>query len=165
VSAEFGTDLYDQQLVARLEAESDDVVAAAEYLATLERIDANRIAVMGSSFGGTVTLWASTKSDRFRCAVEFAGAAINWEHTPKLRDAMANATRRIKCPIYFLQAENDYCVEPTKVLGALISDEKHPIQSKVFPAIGLTRDEGHFFEKFGALIWGPEIRAYLARWL
>jgi len=165
VSAEFGTELYDRQLVARLEAESDDVVNAAEYLATLEQIDAERMAVMGSSFGGTVTLWASTKSDRFRCAVEFAGAAINWEHTPELRDAMADATRRIKCPIYFLQAENDYCTEPTKVLGALTSNEQYPIQSKVFPAIGLTQDEGHFFEKYGALIWGPEIRAYFARWL
>ena len=165
VSAEFGTALYDQQLVARLEKESDDVVAAADFLATLEQIDSDRMAVMGSSFGGTVTLWASTKSDRFRCAVEFAGAAINWEHTPNLRDAMADATRRVKCPIYFLQAENDYCVEPTRVLGALTSDAQHPIQSKVFPAIGLSKDEGHFFEKWGGLIWGPEIRAYFARWL
>lgn len=165
VSAEFGTELYDQQLVARLEKESDDVVVAADYLETLDQIDAGRIAVMGSSFGGTVTLWASTKSDRFRCAVEFAGAAINWEHTPRLREAMADATRRIRCPMFFLQAENDYCVEPTRVLGTLTPDAQHPIQSKVFPAIGLSKDEGHFFERSGSLIWGPEVRAYFARWL
>jgi dienelactone hydrolase len=165
VSAEFGTDEYDRQLVARLESESDDVVVAAEYLTSVAEIDADRIAVMGSSFGGTVTLWASTRSERFACAVEFAGAAINWEHTPKLREAMMDATRRIKCPIYFLQAENDYCVEPTRVLGAMSGEAQHPIQSKVFPATGLSNDEGHFFERNGSLIWGLEIRAFLARWL
>lgn len=165
VSAEFGTDEYDRQLVVRLDGESDDVVAAAEYVATLPEIDTDRIAVMGSSFGGTVTLWASTRSDRFACAVEFAGAAINWEHTPQLRAAMMDATRRIKCPIYFLQAENDYCVEPTRVLGAMVDEAEHPIQAKVFPGLGLSNDEGHFFERHGSLIWGPEIRAFLARWL
>jgi len=165
VSAAFGTESYDRQLVARLEKESDDVVVAAEYVAARQEIDAERIAVMGSSFGGTVTLWASTRSDRFRCAVEFAGAAINWDHTPNLRNAMADATRRIKCPIYFLQAENDYSVEPTKVLGALTSNEGYSIESRVFPAIGLSKDEGHLFERHGALIWGPEVRAFFARWL
>ena len=165
VSAKFGTAEYDRQLVARLESESDDVVVAAEYLATQADIDADRIAVMGSSFGGTVTLWASTRSDRFACAVEFAGAAINWEHTPELRAAMQEATRRIKCPIYFLQAENDYSAEPTRVLGAMSAEAQQPIQSKVFPALGLSNDEGHFFERSGSLIWGPEVRAFLARWL
>jgi dienelactone hydrolase len=165
VSAEFGTDEYDRQLVARLESESDDVVVAAKYVAGQPEIDTDRIAVMGSSFGGTVTLWASTKSERFACAVEFAGAAINWEHTPELREAMMEATRHIKCPIYFLQAENDYSVEPTRVLGAMSAEAQHPIQSKVFPALGLSNDEGHFFERSGSLIWGPEIRTFLARWL
>ena len=40
---------------------------------------------MGSSFGGINTLFAAAKTDRFRCAVEFAGAAMNWDRTPALR--------------------------------------------------------------------------------
>ncbi len=165
VSAEFGTGLYDQQLVARLEAESDDVVAAIDYLAQHPDIDAERIAVMGSSFGGTVTLWASTKSSQIRCAVDFAGASINWDHTPQLRQAMMDATRRIRCPIFFLQAANDYSVGPTVQLGALRDEVAQPIFSKVFPAFGLSQGEGHYFERDGSLIWGPEVRAFIDRWL
>ncbi len=165
VSAKFGTDLYDQQLVARLEAESDDVVSAVEYVVSLDEIDQDRIAVLGSSFGGTVTLWAATKSSRIRCAVDFAGAAINWDHTPQLRNSMIAATRQIKCPMYFLQAANDYSVGPTRSLGALDGQAPYPISSKVFDAFGISKDEGHYFEKYGSVIWGPDIRAFLRRWL
>ena len=165
VSSEFGTDLYDQQLVARLESESDDVAAAVDYVAQHPDIDAERIAVMGSSFGGTVTLWASTKSSQIRCAVDFAGASINWDHTPQLRQAMMDATRRIQCPIYFVQAANDYSVGPTVQLGGLGDEVAQPIFSKVFPAFGLSQDEGHYFERDGSLIWGPEVRAFIERWL
>ena len=165
VSAEFGTALYDQQLVTRLEAESDDVVAAIDHVVGLPEIDGNRIAVLGSSFGGTVTLWAATKSSRIRCAVDFAGAAINWDHTPQLRQAMISATRQILCPIYFVQAANDYSVGPTQTLGALDGQAPHPISSKVYEAFGITKDEGHYFEKFGSLVWGPDIRSFLQNWL
>ncbi len=165
VDAKFGTDLYDQQLVARLEAESDDVIAAIEHVAQFSEIDAGRMAVLGSSFGGTVTLWAATKSSRIRCAVDFAGAAINWDHTPQLRQAMIEATLEIKCPIYFLQAVNDYSIGPTQTLGALHGEASHPISSKVFEAFGITKDEGHYFEKYGSLIWGPEVRGFLQHWL
>lgn len=165
VSAEFGTDLYDQQLVARLESESDDVVAAIDHVAKFPEVDADRMAVMGSSFGGTVTLWAATKASQICCAVDFAGAAINWDHTPQLRQAMIDATLKINCPIYFLQAANDYSVGPTQTLGTLHGEASHPISSKVFEAFGITKDEGHYFEKYGSLIWGPQVRSFLQRWL
>ena len=70
---------YNAQLVKRLGAESDDVLAAFEYVRTLPAIDAARIGVMGSSFGGVNTLLAAAREARFRCAVEFAGAAMNWD--------------------------------------------------------------------------------------
>jgi hypothetical protein len=35
----------------------------------------------------------------------------------------------------------------------------------VFPAFGLTADEGHLFFQNGAPIWGPWVRAFLDRWL
>lgn len=165
VSAKFGTSEYDTQLVARLDSESNDVIAAADFVRALPEIDADRIAALGSSFGGTVTLWASGKSDAFTCAVDFAGAAINWDHAPRLRTAMIEATRKIRCPIYFLQAENDYSVEPTRVLGAMSAEAKQPIQARIFPAHGLSNDEGHLFAKSGSLIWGPEVRKFFARWL
>ncbi len=165
VNAEFGTETYDAQLVNRLTAEADDVVAAAEHIGTHGSVDADRMAVMGSSFGGTVTLWAATKTDQFRCAIDFAGAAINWDHTPRLRAAMTSAAEQTRCPLFFLQAENDYSTGPTRTLGQVASRDGYAIQSKVFPPFGLTADEGHFFEKYGTLLWGPSVRSFLDNWI
>ncbi len=117
VTAEFGTPDYDAQLGPRLDRESDHVLAALDHVAGLNAIRSDHIGVMGSSFGGTTTLLAAAKTDRFRCAVEFAGAAINWEHTPGLRQLMLIATRQLSCPIYFIQAATDYSSRPTVELA------------------------------------------------
>src|SRR5207302_4854544 len=113
VAAEPGTPDYDRQLAARLDAESDDVIAALAFVAALPDIRADHVGVMGSSFGGVNTLLAAAKTDRFRCAVEFAGAAMNWEKAPSLREKMLAAARSAKPPIFFIQAANDYSVAPT----------------------------------------------------
>jgi dienelactone hydrolase len=165
VSAAFGSDDYDNQLAARLDCESDDVLAALDVAAARPEIDANHIGVMGSSFGGTVSLLASAKTDPFRCTVEFAGAAMNWERTAGLRQSMIDATAKLTAPIYFLQAATDYSVAPTIELAAAMTDSPVEVRSKVFPVFGLSHDEGHFFERSGPLIWGPEIRRFLERWL
>lgn len=165
VSARFGSDDYDAQLVGRLDAESDDVLAALDVAAARPDIDRDHLGVMGSSFGGTVSLLAAAKTERVRCTVEFAGAAMNWERTPKLRRAMLDATTRLTAPIYLLQAANDYSVAPTIELAAAMKNSALEVRSRVFPAFGLSNDEGHFFERAGAMIWGPEIRRFLERWL
>jgi dienelactone hydrolase len=165
VSAPFGSDDYDTQLAIRLDRESDDVLAALDFAVARPEINAGHIGVMGSSFGGTVSLLASAKTERFRCTVEFAGAAMNWERTPGLRQSMIDATARLTAPIYFLQAATDYSVAPTIELAAAMADSAAEVRSKVFPAFGLSNDEGHFFERSGPMIWGPEIRRFLERWL
>ena len=60
---------YNTQLVKRLGAESDDVLAAFAHVHTLPAIDAERVGVMGSSFGGVNTLLAAAREPRFRCAI------------------------------------------------------------------------------------------------
>jgi carboxymethylenebutenolidase len=165
VPGEFGTDEYDVQLVARLDRESDDVVAALDFLQGLPEIERDHIGVMGNSFGGINTLLAASKTDRFRCAVEFAGAAMNWEHTPRLREHMIAAAHRLTQPIFFIQAENDFSIGPTLELSAALKDTGKVVEAKVFPAFGISHQEGHLFERDGALIWGPEVRRFLERWL
>ena len=161
----FGTPEYDAGLARRLDRESDDVVAALDFVASLPELDPRRVGVMGSSFGGTVSLLAAAKTDRFRCAVDFAGAAMNWERTPALRDLMLDAVRRLRVPIYLIQAENDYSTAPTRELVAELGRLGRPHQATIFPAFGLTRDEGHAFAGSGSMIWGAAVRAFLDRWL
>jgi len=165
VSAEFGTSDYDRQIAARLAAESRDVVAALDHVSTLTEIDPAHVGVIGSSFGGVVTLLAAARCPRFRCAVEFAGAAMNWEKTPGLRALMHAAAADLTRPIFFAQAENDYCTRPTVELAAGLAGSGKAIVHRVYPGFGLTRDEGHFLFGQGAAVWGDDVRGFLDQWL
>jgi len=165
VSAEYGTDEYDDQLAVRLDAESDDVVAARAWVAEQPGIDADHIGVMGSSFGGTNTLFAAAKEPKFRCAVEFAGAAMNWDRTPRLRKVMHEAASRLTQPTFFIQAANDYSTRPTTELGQGLEGGSIPVRSRVYPSHGLSKDEGHFLYRDGILVWGPDVRDFLEEYL
>lgn len=54
--------------------EVDDVLAAAEALARLPYVDANRLYISGHSVGGTLTMLAAMASNRFRAAASFSGS-------------------------------------------------------------------------------------------
>jgi len=165
VSAAFGTAEYDTQLAARLDRESNDVLAAAEVVAGMAEVRADHIGVMGSSFGGTNTLLAAAKSQKFQCAVEFAGAAMNWDRTPALRQLMTEAALRLVVPIFFIQAENDYSIRPTQELAQALEGSGVVFEAKIFPKFGITPHEGHLFERDGPHLWAPEVRCFLERHL
>lgn len=164
-SAEFGTPDYDAQVSARLGRESDDVIAALNVVAALPEIRSDHIGVMGSSFGGINTLLSAAKTDRFRCAVEFAGAAMNWERTPALRQLMTQAALKLTQPIFFIQAANDYSIRPTQELAAALAPTGKTVWSKIYPAFGLTPEEGHLFESRGSRLWADDVRMFLERFL
>ncbi len=54
--------------------EVDDVLAAAEVLARMPGVDANRLYVAGHSVGGTLTMLAAMTSRRFKAAASFDGS-------------------------------------------------------------------------------------------
>ena len=165
VTAEFGTAEYDQALAARLGREADDVVAAVDWLASRPEIAGDRIGLIGSSFGGVMSLLGAARHPRIRCTVDFAGAAMNWERTPTLRGTMLDAVRALTVPIALVQAENDYSTAPTRELAAECARLGKVHAARVFPPFGLTADEGHLLFQNGAPIWGPWVRAFLDRWL
>ncbi len=165
VSAPRGTEEYDRQLAARLDAESEDVLATLDVVAALPEIDARHIGVMGSSFGGVTTLLAASKSDRFTCAIDFAGAAMNWDRAPELRRQLTEAALRLTVPVFFIQAENDYSIRPTQELAAALAGSKTPVQSRIFPPFGVNAHEGHLLESRGPAVWSAEVRRFLERFL
>jgi carboxymethylenebutenolidase len=165
VTAEFGTADYDRTLATRLGQEAEDVVAAAGWLSGRPEAAADRIGLIGSSFGGVVSLLAAARSAGVRCVVDFAGAAMNWERTPTLRAAMLRAARELAAPACLVQAANDYSTAPTRELGAELRRHGKAHAARVFPPFGLTADEGHLFFQNGAPVWGPWVRAFLERWM
>lgn len=164
-TAVFGTAEYDAQLSARLDRESDDVVAALACVSAMPEIRADHVGVMGSSFGGVNTLLAAAKSDRFRCAVEFAGAAMNWDRTPGLRALMTDAAKRLTQPIFFIQADNDYSIRPTRELTEALAGSGKIVRSEIYPAFGINNHEGHLLESRGPLVWADDVRRFLEQHL
>ncbi len=161
---EFSAD-YNAQLVGRLARECDDVMAAYAYVRGLPKIDPARIGVMGSSFGGVNTLLAASRDPGWRCAVEFAGAAMNWDRNPIIAEHMIDAAKRVKMPIFFIQAANDFSVRPTREIVQALVGTAVRAESKIYPAFGSTPYEGHFLAGRGPQVWGPDVRRFLERWL
>jgi dienelactone hydrolase len=165
VTAAYGTTEYDVQLAARLNAEASDVLAALDVVAGLPEIDADHIGVMGSSFGGTTSLLAAANTSQFTCAIDFAGAAMNWDRTPSLRALMMDAARRLTMPVFFIQAENDYSIRPTQELSQALAGGGQIVRSEIYPAFGVNAQEGHLLESRGPVIWSADVRDFLERHL
>jgi dienelactone hydrolase len=161
VSAAYGSAEYDAQLAVRLDAEAADVLAALDVVAALPEIDTGHIGVMGSSFGGTTTLLAASQTSSFTCAIDFAGAAMNWDRTPALRALMIGAARRLTMPVFFLQAANDYSIGPTRELPQALAGSGQIVQSRIYPAFGVNAHEGHLLESRGPVIWAADVRRFL----
>ena len=100
----------------------DDVMAALSFLKTTPAIDAKRIAIVGHSFGGQLTLLASERDNTVRAAVTFAAAAGSWERSLELRERLRAAVEKTMAPIMLIQAANDYSTVPSQELA----DELRP---------------------------------------
>jgi pimeloyl-ACP methyl ester carboxylesterase len=86
--------------------EADDVLAAAEQLARLPYVDADRIYLGGHSTGGTLALLVAETSERFRGVFAFGPVArVDRYPTPMVPAELVGlpeAERRLRSPIYWL---------------------------------------------------------------
>lgn len=103
---EVGADI-DAKLTGRVQAETDDVLAGIEYARTEPSINTKRIAIMGYSTGGMVTVFAASRSGAFVAAIAQASGSLNWDKSPALRKTLPEAAGKIRIPILCMVAEND----------------------------------------------------------
>jgi dienelactone hydrolase len=68
-------------MVAQLDAQSADVLAAIAFIGGQPYVDRARLAVAGCSFGGIETVLAAEQSSAIVAAVDFAGASMTWATT------------------------------------------------------------------------------------
>jgi dipeptidyl aminopeptidase/acylaminoacyl peptidase len=146
-----------------------DINALFDWIGTQANLDAERIAVMGGSYGGHMTLAVSTfYSDRIRCSVDIVGMSnlvTFLEHTesyrrdlrrveygderdPKMREfleriAPMNNIEKIKKPMLVIAGKNDPRVpisESDQIVAAL-KKSGTPVWYI------MAKDEGHGFQK------------------
>ena len=156
-------------LVDRMELEADDVIAAADYAATLPYVDAKRIGIAGYSLGGIATMFAIARSKAFKVALDQAGGSLSWKGNPSLRAAMANAAGKVTIPIMFMDSENDATTDSVTTLAAAMKKAKQPHEIKVYPAFTPTKNPKHIapghliFSSQGVDIWGQDAVTFFNR--
>jgi dienelactone hydrolase len=145
-----------------LSEQANDVAAAVEYVRGLDYVDKGKVALAGCSFGGIESLLGAERSDGIVAAVDFAGASAMWKQNIPLQDRMKTAARNARVPVLFLQAENDFDTTPSLTLSAIMRDAGKRASVHIYPAFGVTHEEGHGFCGGGANPpWGDEVLAFL----
>jgi dienelactone hydrolase len=141
--------------------ELDDALAALRFLRELPEVEAHRVAVVGHSFGGSLTLLMAERDSALRAAVSFAGAANSWPVSPVLRSRLLAAVSHTVVPIFFVIAANDYSVAPGEVLSAEMARLGKVHRLKIYPAVGRTPREGHSFAHTSISTWEGDVFGFL----
>jgi dienelactone hydrolase len=139
----------------------DDTLAALSFLKTIPGIDAQRIAVVGHSFGGNLALLDAERDDSLRATATFGAAANSWAKSPELRECLLTAVKKAKCPIMLIHAANDYDITPGRDLAAELEHLHKPHVLKIYPAVGKTPDDGHNVGYNSISVWEDEVFRFL----
>ena len=158
------------RFVARVREETDDVLAAVEFVKTLSYADTKRVAVMGWSIGGIVSVFAASRSSAFRVVVDQAGGALTWDQSPAMQQALKESAGKIAIPLLGMVAEND---RTTKSVKAVVHEaEAHGATVKLIVYPAFTPQEaggaapGHMiFGREGWRIWEGDLQEFLAKYL
>lgn len=158
-------------LISRLQAEADDVLAAAEYLRTLPSADISRLGITGWSLGGIITLFAISRSRGFRAAIDQAGGALTWRSSPALQAALTQAVRIATCPVLLMDAQNDAAPEAIPTLSRVMDAARLPHRLIMYPPFTPTAQvaavaPGHLlFSAEGLPIWGRDAIGFFDTYL
>jgi carboxymethylenebutenolidase len=152
------------EFTRELVAQSEEVMAAVDYVRQLPNVDPRRVAAVGCSLGGIEALFAAENGTGIVAAIDFAGASMTWSTSRVLQDRMKDAAAHAKVPVLFLQAENDFDTEPSLVLYETMRAVGRPAEMRIYPAHGNSPEEGHAFCGGGARpAWGDEVLDFLGR--
>jgi len=170
---------WGRRFVGRVEAETDDVFAAVDYLRSLTFADTKRIGIMGYSLGGIVTMFAISRSNTFAAAINQAGATGAWNISAELRSALTAAAEKTTTPALLQVAENDRTTDSITTLGEIFKKRGVPHRMVVYepftpqPASGEVREgiplntaPGHeVFKVQGMHVWERDVLDFLRRYL
>ena len=141
--------------------EMGDALSALKFLRAVPYVDAKDVALVGHSFGGSLTVLMAEREPNLRAVVVFSGAGYSFDRSPELRARLLAAVDHIAAPVFFIHAENDYSLSSGKVLDARRQQIGKPHRLKIYPPIGHTVDDGHDFLHLGVNIWEPDVFAFL----
>jgi carboxymethylenebutenolidase len=152
-----------KKVVALAQESNEDVVAALTWLKKQSYVIPDEIGVAGAAYGGLQSLLAAERALDLRACIAFSPAAMSWGNR-EIRQRTIEAVQRCKAPIFLLQAENDYTLGPSEMLGPIIREKGGANQAKVYPPFGTTHAEaemGFASWEEGIRIWGSDFLDFL----
>ena len=177
---EVGTD-RGARMMRRFREEAGDVLAGLDYLKNGEAaassnrlnprptplpIDFKRVALMGWSHGGVVSLLAASERHEFVALVDQAGGALTWNASPVLRSELPAAAAKIKVPALCMDAENDATTEAARTVGEAVKNSGEWERTIIYPPFTPTSNPsnvapGHLIFAQGVGIWQNDLLAFL----
>jgi dienelactone hydrolase len=156
------------RFVNRLVAEAGDVDAGVDHLAKQSFVDKRRIAIMGWSLGGIVTVLTASRRTDVRAAIDQAAGALSWKSSPELQAKLREAAGKVQVPLLTMVAENDATTDAARAIDGAVR-ETTPHRLIVYPPFHASAPtgvaEGHLlFGPDGARIWREDALAWLARY-
>ncbi|MGD0365165.1 MAG: CocE/NonD family hydrolase [Bryobacteraceae bacterium] len=151
-----------REVVGLQELYNKDVAAALAWLKEQQWADPQHLAMTGISFGGIQTILTAEKGLGIKAFLPFAPAAQSWN--PVVADRLIQAVRQARAPIFIIQAQNDYSLELSRVLGKELEKKDDPNRAKVYGAFGRTAQDGHWAfgsRRDGIAVWAPDVDAFL----
>jgi dienelactone hydrolase len=139
----------------------DDALAGLTFLKAAPDVDPNRIAIVGHSFGGMLTLLSGDHDSTIRAEVAFAAGANSWRASQKLQDRTLAAVGKTAARVMLVYAANDYDTTPGKDISAELDRLHKSHLLKIYPAIGKTSDDGHSLIYLGISEWEPDVFQFL----
>ena len=139
----------------------DDVLSGLTFLKSMPSIDSHRMAMVGHSFGGQLTLLAAERDSSVRAAITFGAAAASWKNSPEVRGCLLAAVRKTNSPIMFVHAANDYSTIPGKIMAEELDKLGRPHLLKIYPPVGKTPDDGHNFVYTAVGRWENDVFKFL----
>jgi carboxymethylenebutenolidase len=153
----------ERRIVALHESYNPDVAGAVAWLLARPEVDRTRVAMTGVSFGAIQTLLSAGKRLDLRGFIAFAPAAQSWRNGA-LQQRLIQATLNANAPLFLAQAENDFSLGPSCLLGPIIRGKGAPNEAKVYPPFGTTPQQGHagFAATDGGIaIWQADVFGFL----
>jgi dienelactone hydrolase len=141
--------------------ELDDATAGLAFLRALPGVDAGRLALIGHSFGGSLTVLLAEREPALRALVVFSAAGYSWDRSADLRARLLAALSHVQAPVFFIHAANDYSVNPGRAMDQRLQQLGKPHRLEIYPPIGRTPEDGHAFPLTGVKIWESDVFEFL----
>jgi len=145
---EVGTDVG-ARMIARIEAEADDVIAAIAYAGTIDGADMRRLALVGFSQGGSVSIRVASQR-------------------PDLQRALTGWAKTLKMPVLCMDAANDATTDAVKAVCDAAHRGGAETRVTIYPAFTPASNPdniapGHliFAPGAGVAIWRQDVTTFL----